>query len=112
MAPIADYDITGVYARRTADRKLWPKPNNKAIPSTKNVASMVTTVCVATELSLEGIVLVVVSPNPRDKQQSVKVSFDPMLTEKHQPCKPGCCFKSASIYNMFQLKEQVEFNDA
>ena len=111
-APIDDFDIIGVYTRRTTDRKLWPKPNNKAITSTKNAASMVTTGSVATELSLEGIVPVVVSPNPRDKQQSVKAPFGPMLTEKHQPCKHGTCFKSSTIYNMFQMKKQVEFNDA
>jgi hypothetical protein len=105
--PIPDLEIIAVYSRRTTDLKLWPKPNIKAIVSSKNAARMVTTGCVASELALEGIVPVVVSRNPRDKLQSVYGPFGPMLSEKHQPWKPGSCYKLSSIYNMFQPKKQV-----
>ena len=73
---------------------------------------MATTGCVATELALQGIVPLIVSPNPKDKLQLVRVPFGPMLNKMYQPCKPGQCFKSTKIYNQFQLKKQVEFNEA
>jgi hypothetical protein len=111
-APIPDFVITDDFAKRTSDVELWPRPNTRAIASTKNCAEMVTTGTVASALATDGIIPVIVSPNPKERNQSVKVPFGPMLTTMHQPCKPGGLYKSSTIYNQYQLKKRVEFNDA
>jgi hypothetical protein len=100
------------YTTRTEDKILWPRPNPKAISSRKCLAEMMMGRHAAGLLAKQGIIPVVVSPNPRDPTQSVRCPFGPMLDSNRYPYKVGTRFPASTIYNRYRLKKGKGFNDA
>lgn len=100
------------FATRTDDKDLWPRPNPKAITSRKSLAELMMTRHVSSLLAQEGLIPVIVSPNPLDPTQSIQSPFGPMLDSHFQPCKYGQRFLAATIYNKYRLKKGQGFNDA
>jgi hypothetical protein len=99
------------YAKRTSDRQLWPLPNKQAIGSHKSIAELMISGYVSHLLAVNGIIPVVVSLHPKEKNQTVVVPFGPMLDGNHQPCQPGDLHKASRIYNQYHLKKTVEYHD-
>jgi hypothetical protein len=101
-----------VYLKRLFDKSLWPSPNTCAISSRKTLAEMLTLGYVMKLLALEGIIPVVSSPNPADKNQTIKVAFGPLLDNNHNPCVPGGRYRASSVYQLSRMKNSVDHHDA
>jgi hypothetical protein len=101
-----------LYLKRTLDKKLWLPPNTVAISSRKSLAEMLTSGYVMKLLDRDGIIPVVASPNPKHKDQTIKVAFGPLLDKNRNACKPGGRYRASTIYNSLRMKHSVDYHDA
>jgi hypothetical protein len=94
------------------DKKLWLPPNTVAISSRKSLAEMLTSGYIMKLIARDGIIPVVASPNPKHKDQTIKVAFGPLLDTNRNASKPGGRHRASKIYNSLRIKHSVDYHDA